>query len=137
MNRGEQFVTRQTLVEFIKYSLASALALAVDYGCYIILATNKVLDLPQAAVAGYIAGLVVAYFLISNGVFQNGWLRDSKKIEAIFFLLSGILGIALTYLVVKVVVLIFGQRLNLAKVAAVTVSFIGVYFFRKKFVFRS
>ena len=137
MDKIKQFVARLKPVEFIKYTLASALAFAVDYACYWFLVRNQLLDLPKAAVIGYITGLVVAYFLIATRVFKDGRLKDRKSIEAFLFLLSGLLGIMLTYLSVTVVVLIFGERINLAKFTAVGVSFIGVYLFRKLYVFRN
>jgi len=130
------YLAGQNLIEFLKYTLASACALAVDYVCYWLLVTNRLLDLPQSAIIGYIAGLIVAYFLIANNVFKDGWLKDQKRIEIILFLFSGLLGIILTYITVKVVVLLFGERMNLAKINAVGISFIGVYIARKYFIFR-
>lgn len=136
MDKIQQYVSRQESIEFIKYTLASALALAVDYFCYWLLASNKLFALPKAAVVGYITGLVVAYFLISKRVFKDGWLKNRKKIEAFLFLLSGLLGILLTYITVKVSVLFFGENINLAKLIAVGASFIGVYLFRRALVFK-
>ena len=136
MDRVKQFLARQNVVEFIKYTLASALALVVDYGCYWLLVSNKLLDLPKAAVVGYIAGLVVAYFLIADRVFKDGWLKDKKRLEALLFFISGMLGILLTYLTVKVAILLFGERLNIVKISAVFISFTGIYFFRKFIVFK-
>ena len=123
-------------VEFIKYFFASILALAVDYGCYWILTFNRILNLPQAAVVGYSVGLAVAYFLIADRVFQGGWLKNKKNYEALLFITSGLLGIALTYITVALFVLSFGQRAHQSKLAATAVSFICVYMFRKKFVFK-
>lgn len=136
MDRVKQFVASQNPVEFLKYVVVSALALVVDYGCYWLLVTNRFLDLPKSAVVGYIAGLVVAYYLIADKVFKDGWLKDRKRIEVALFLLSGLLGIVLTYITVKVTILLFGERINLAKISAVGVSFIGVYITRKYVVFR-
>ena len=127
---------RQNPAEFLKYTVASALALAVDYSCYWVLVSNKILVLPKAAVVGYIAGLVVVYFSIADRVFKDGWLKDKKGVEAFLFLLSGALGIALTFITVKVMVLIFGEKIILAKLTAVGVSFILVFLFRRSIVFR-
>ena len=137
MDRLKQFLSAQNSAEFLKYTLASFLALAIDYSCYWLLVSNNFLDLPKAAVVGYIVGLFAAYFLISGKVFKNGWLKNKKYIEVLLFFLSGLLGITLTYFVVKTVVLIFGEKINLAKLAAVMVSFFGVYLFRKKIIFKS
>ena len=127
---------KQHGVEFIQYMLVSALALLVDYGCYWLLATYHVLELPQAAVAGYLAGIGVAYFLIAGRVFKNGWLKDQRLYEALLFATSGLLGVASTYLTVLLYVMTFGAQVNGSKMVAITISFISVYLFRKLVVFK-
>ena len=137
MESKKSFDLASTAREFVKYFLASALALLVDYGTYWALARLKVLDLPGAAVAGYTVGLTVAYGLISRGVFANGWLREKRRYEVLLFALSGLLGIGLTYLAVFLFVSIFGESIHGAKLVAVGISFVGVYLFRKAIVFRN
>ena len=61
--------------QFGKYLIASAIALAVDYGSYRALTATRWIDLPTAAVAGYSVGLVVSYFLMAGRVFTDRWLR--------------------------------------------------------------
>jgi len=122
--------------EFTSYFLVSAIALCVDYASYYILAVNRLLDLPKASVVGYAIGLVVSYVLISGRVFTDGWLRNKKHYELILFFISGLFGIAITYLTVKLFVMVFGERIYLAKFTAVGVSFICVYLVRKYFVFK-
>ena len=125
-----------TNLEFIKYVGASVIALVVDYGAYWLIAQRGWLTLPQAAVAGYLTGLVVAYFLMRARIFTNGWLKTRKVYEALLFLSSGLLGSLTTYATVKLYVLVVGQQMNAAKLAAVAVSFFSVYLYRKYVVFR-
>ncbi|MGB8227436.1 MAG: GtrA family protein [Sedimentisphaerales bacterium] len=132
-----QILGRENAIEFRKYFFASAQALAVDYGCYWLLASNGLMSLPSAAVTGYSAGLVVAYFLIADKVFKNGWLNKNKKLEFLLFVASGLLGILLTYVTVWTFIQIIGERINMAKLSAVVASFVGVYIFRKLVVFKS
>jgi putative flippase GtrA len=108
----------------------------VDYGTYSFIAHKAWLTLPQAAVAGYLTGLVVAYFLIRARIFTNGWLKTRKFYEALLFLSSGLLGSVTTYATVKLYVLVVGQQMNEAKLGAVAVSFFSVYLYRKYVVFR-
>lgn len=122
--------------EFMRYILASGIALVVDYASYLMLVEGQFLDLPQAAVVGYLSGLLVAYCLIANGVFSNGWLKEKKILEGVLFAISGVLGVALTYFTVLTITLLVGNRANLAKFVAVVISFIGVYLFRKLYVFK-
>ena len=123
-------------LEFAKYVSASAAALLVDYGVYWLIARKELLTLPQAAVVGYLAGLVVAYFLISGRIFKEGWLKSKKIYELLLFVGSGLLGTAITYGTVKLYVLLVGTDINQAKFAAIVVSFFSVYGFRKWVVFR-
>ena len=118
-----------------KYLLASALALLIDYSCYWALATLLGIDLARAALAGYCVGLVVAYLVISQKVFANGWLRSRRYHEAALFLLSGLIGMALTFSTVTFYVSQFGDQVHGAKLSAVAVSFVGVYAFRRYIVF--
>lgn len=127
---------KQHAVEFIGYLLASLLALAVDYSCYWFLAENHILSQPTAAVVGYLIGLIVAYLLIAGRIFQDGWLKNKKHYELMLFLVSGILGTALTYLAVLLYGHIIRENVHEAKIVAIGVSFTGVYAFRKLVVFR-
>ncbi|MEI6839154.1 MAG: GtrA family protein [Alcaligenaceae bacterium] len=127
---------KRQVVEFLRYLLASGIALGVDYGIYRLAAQQGHIDLPQAAVVGYLSGLIVAYFLIGERVFTEGWLKHRKIFEALLFVSSGILGLIMTYLVVTAFVFLFGPMLNEAKLVAVIFSFLGVYLFRKFVVFK-
>jgi putative flippase GtrA len=126
----------QTLVHFIKYFSASALALAIDYGVYWWLAQATELTLPQAAALGYLAGLVVAYFLISRHIFSDGWLRNKKFFEALLFASSGLFGTGVTYVTVKLYTTFIAEDINGAKLSAIGVSFFSVYAYRRCVVFR-
>lgn len=136
MDSSNTSTLKRDLLEFSKYTLASALALAIDYLCYWTLVSNNAMDAPKAAVLGYSAGLVVAYFLIADKVFKNGWLHERRKVEALLFIFSGFIGIATTYITVKTIIFIFGERVIMAKIVAVAISFIVVYIARKIFVFK-
>lgn len=127
---------KKQLFEFTKYFAASGAALLIDYGVYWLLANWGWLSLPNAAVIGYLAGLILAYFLIGGRIFKYGWLRDRKIFEMMLFGLSGLLGLIITYISVKAYVSLFGQNVNQAKLVAIGFSFISVYLFRKFFVFK-
>ena len=129
-------LANRQLIEFVKYVAASATALALDYLIYLAAVQYFSTGLPSAAALGYLGGLVLAYFVIGKGVFKNGWLKNKKTIEALLFLCSGLLGIAITYVTVTVFVSLFGPRLNEAKITAIICSFFSVYLFRKFCVFR-
>lgn len=125
------------LREFLKYFAASSIALLVDYATYWTFAQNNLVELTAAASLGYTAGLIVAYFLISEKVFSDGWLKERRTHEMLLFALSGVFGITLTYGSVALYVIAVGESIHGAKLFAVAVSFVCVYLFRKLFVFRS
>lgn len=123
--------------QFLEYLLASAVALCVDFGCYLGCVRYTSLDLPTAAVLGYFAGLLIAYAWMTSRIFRNGWLRPRRSLELLLFGVSGLLGILLTFISVRLYVLTFGEKVFSAKLFAVAISFFGVYFFRRFVVFRS
>ena len=65
-------------MEFLKYTAASAAALALDYGVYWLLAGQLGVGIGPAAALGYGAGMVLAYLLLSAGVFRGRWLAGRR-----------------------------------------------------------
>ena len=121
-----------------RYFLASLLSLAIDYGIYLLLVKFAGgLSPTEAAAPAYIAGAVVHYFVSRRFVFPEGWLHRHQMGEFALFILSGLLGAALTSAVVWAVSSIPGTGIHWPKIAAVTVSFTVTYIVRKYLVFRS
>jgi putative flippase GtrA len=121
-----------------RYFLASLVALAVDYGIYLaLLRFSGSLSPAQAAAPAYIAGAVVHYFISRRFVFPEGWLHRHQLGEFALFILSGLLGAALTSAVVWAVSSIPGAGIHWPKIAAIVVSFTATYAVRKFLVFRS
>jgi putative flippase GtrA len=121
---------------FIKYAWISAIALLVDYTAYLMLVSNSLANIPESAVLGYLTGLVVAYYLLKKTIFRNGWLRHRRLFELLLFGTSGMLGVVVTFVVSSVVLGLLGERVHLTKLAAVAVSFLTVYAYRRLVVFR-
>jgi putative flippase GtrA len=136
MTGSDRVIEGKALLRFIKYFAASAIALVVDYVVYWLLARSTTLSLPQAAVVGYLAGLVAAYFLISNHIFTDGWLQKRKAFEALLFASSGLFGTLITYVTVKLYTILIAEDLNGAKLSSIAVSFFSVYLYRRYIVFR-
>lgn len=125
------------LLEFVKYVFVSAIALFLDYGIYFSLVGMTQLELPLAAAIGYSGGLSLAYFLMTRLVFERRWLEKNQALEMTMFLMSGALGISITYVAVAGYTFLVGPETFNAKSLAVVVSFFSVYLFRKWFVFRT
>lgn len=122
--------------DFLKYFAASFIALFVDYATYWLIVQSNIMGLTGAASFGYATGLIVAYFLIRKNVFSNGWLKERPAYEILLFGLSGALGIILTYSSVALYVMVLSENVHGAKLFAIAVSFVAVWFFRKKIVFK-
>ena len=124
------------IIELFYYICVSVIALLIDFSVYWLLVLYDVFPLPSAGVSGYITGLSFAYFFMAGKVFQNGWLEDKKHLEVLLFIISGLVGITLTYFSVLLYVYTYGENFFNAKLVATIISFVGVYLFRKLFVFK-
>ena len=122
------------LRELVFYTGASFVALLVDYATYWLLAALGGMAIATAAVVGYITGLAVSYLLLTQLVFLRRRHAGRPAHEMLLFCASGLLGVALTYVTVSISTLA-GANLHAAKLAAVAVSFVAVYLFRKFIVF--
>ncbi len=131
VDAGNAPVARQTLVELVRYFVASAIALGVDTGLYA-LGLRLHFGYPLAAILGFLGGLAVAYLISVRWAFRTRRLGDAR-IEFVVFAVIGVLGLLLTesLLWLQIDVLAFGPLP--AKLAASC----GVFFFNfgvRKFV---
>jgi len=117
-----------------RYTIVSVMALALDFTVF--LALNAAFGLPTlAGVIGYGCGIVLHYFLSRHFVFNA--MRSRKSAHRLFteFVASGLIGLALTALVIAVATTSFGLSAILAKILATAASFIGVFLIRRTIVF--
>jgi len=135
---GSTIVKKPLLHQSARYLVASVAALGVDFSTYWALVRLFHITIPVAAGVGYSTGLVISYFFLVGYVFNNRWLEEKKGVEVILFVLSGGLGVVITYqsafLYVKIA---DGGNLYVAKLLTVCASFVSVFLFRKFIVFRS
>ena len=130
------FVFSKNIVEFFKYLLASVISLFFDYIVYIVSIKNNLFSIPQSASIGYLSGLIISYYLISNKVFKEGWLRENRLKEKILFAISGLLGVLITYASSFIILFLKVENVHSIKLFAIINSFTGVYLFRKFIVFK-
>lgn len=122
---------------FLRYLFVSAICLVIDYIVFFVGSFVLGFAVEVSAVLGYLVGLVVAFLLMVSHVFDKAVRRSSRSIELFLFLISGGLGIGVTYAVTLTVVTIMPSSVVIPKLAATVVSFVSVYLFRKKVVFAS
>ncbi|MDE2578580.1 MAG: GtrA family protein [Hyphomicrobiales bacterium] len=106
------------------YALVSALALALDWGLLVALARFFGVQYLIASAISFSAGLILAYVLSAVFVFK-GRRKHDARVEFGGFLVTGLLGLALT----QILLLVFVGRFHLpvewakAPVACVVFSF--------------
>lgn len=131
------YLTRLRDIRMIRYLLASAGALAVDFGSFLAFLALGVVAAPASAI-GYTLGILVHWLLSSRTVFQDSVAergRDRTRQKALF-VVSAIAGLLLTTTIVGTADLA-GIAPPLAKSVAIIVSFTVGWLLRVKIVFRS
>lgn len=126
----------RSLLEIAHYTAISCAALVLDYSVYWLLLSTGQLSIGPAAAAGYSIGLVFAYLIMSDQLFKDGWLSGHRAKEAGLFALSGLIGIALSYVVAEAYNTFVQNNIYYAKLSATLICFVIVYAFRKCVVFR-
>lgn len=122
-------------MEITKYFSGSLFSLLGDLAVYYLCVNLISFSAPSASVIGYLFGLMVMYFLSVHLIFKERNFNNKKKLEVLLFFLSGLIGILITYSMVYVGSNLIGLSALVAKFFAVGFSFIGVYAFRKFFLF--
>lgn len=127
----EHLLSRQ----FLGYFAASAGALAVDMGGFLLL-LETALPAGICAAISYMAGMVINWFLLSRSVFASGTHRSgpARTRQKALFLFTTWGGLIATTGIVSVADLI-GADVRLSKGLAVGVSFVLNYLVRKHFIF--
>jgi putative flippase GtrA len=120
---------------FVRYTVASVGALAVDWGTFLLLLETPLFAGAAAAIS-YCFGIVAHWLLLSRSVFAaqsrpRGMARTRQK--AVFFVSTGA-GLALTTAIISLAD-VAGADVRLSKGVAVIASFLLNYFIRKNFVF--
>jgi putative flippase GtrA len=116
------------------YSLASILALGLDFVAFIALIGSG-LAAPLAGAAGYAMGLTLHYSLSTRFVFAA--VRTEKPEVRLYgeFALTGLAGLAITAAVIAAATGLLGLNALMAKVLAAGTSFLAVFALRRWVVF--
>ena len=122
-------------ITILRYALASAIALGVDLGLFLLMLEAEMTPSVAAGI-GYGAGMAAHWWLSSRAVFVGGLAEagaDRTRQQG-WFVLSGLLGLALSMGIVGA-----GSALGLdpriAKLGAVGVSFGVTYLLRRHMIF--
>jgi putative flippase GtrA len=119
-----------------RYAIVSALALGLDIAVYLALAQSGY-RATFAGMIGYAIGMALHFSLSTRFVFKRGASGKSEARLFTEFALSGLVGLAITAVVIEMVTGMLGLSAMLAKVLAVIMSFMAVFVLRKSVVFAS
>jgi putative flippase GtrA len=131
----EKLLERLLNAQFLRYFAASAGALAVDMGSFLLL-LNTAMPAGLSAALAYMLGMVANWFLLSRSVFEKGThdAGPARTRQKALFLFTTWGGLAATTGIVSAADLM-GADVRLSKAVAVAVSFVLNYFVRKHYVF--
>ncbi|HRK18515.1 MAG TPA: GtrA family protein [Hyphomicrobiaceae bacterium] len=125
---------RRLMPELSYYTIVSAIALGVDIAIFTGL-TAAGTKARWAGVIGYAVGLVLHYILSSRYVFDTTGSTKSTLRRFGEFVVSGLVGIAITWTIIAIAVDVMHLPPMVGKIAAVGVAFIVVFLLRRGIVF--
>jgi putative flippase GtrA len=115
------------------YGLASAAALAVDWGLLIVL-TDIGIGYLAASAVGFSAGIAITYLLSISMVFRHRAVVDRRR-EFIGFFGVGVAGLVLTQLLMTLWVERLGLTPGLAKIPTAGLVFVFNFTVRRALLF--
>ena len=128
-------MTRVLRMLYVRYFIASAVALVADFACFSLFVDGGMAPIPAAGM-GYVIGTAVHWLVSSRAVFADRLAAAGgpRVQQQGLFLASSLAGLGLTMAVVGIGTT-FGLEPRLAKLAAIAVSFQATYLLRRHVVF--
>lgn len=126
----------EALHEFIRYGVASVIALLTDVGLLWLLTDVFDFSYLLSGAIAFTAGLVVIYFLSIYWVFAERVVQ-SRAAEFAIFALIGLVGLGFNEAILYLFTSIFGFYYLISKIASVVVVFTWNFAARKYVLFRS
>jgi len=118
---------------FQTYFIISLFGLIVDFSFYGFMVNFIELRPEHAGALSYIVGLILLYCLMTKYLPAK---KNHSKFQGItLFLLSGLFGIFITYIIIFLIMRFNYLDYIFAKVSAIVISFITIYLVRKKVLF--
>lgn len=128
--------TNTLLIQAMRFAMVGAVATVADASVYGLLISKAHMHYMMAAVFGFILGVLVSYALSVRWVFASRTM-SSKGLEFAMFGLIGVVGLALTELVLYCAVKVIGPHYMTAKAIAIVTVFFWNFGARRLLLFRS
>lgn len=126
--------TSSTYVQFFRYGFVATVSLAVDFGLLIVFVELANMNHLVAASLSFIFGLITNYMLSVYWVFHSSKL-DNKKNEFVFFAAIGIVGLAMTDVLLWLLTNKIGIFYMISKAIAVVIVYFWNFGVRKYYLF--
>ncbi len=133
---GVSTIGSEGLHEFIRYVVASAIALLVDAGLLWLLTDIAQISYLLSGAVSFTAGLTIVYLLSVYWVFEARTVR-SRGAEFLIFAVIGLVGLGLNEVILYILTSMFGVFYLFSKAASVVVVFSWNFAARKWILFRS
>lgn len=127
-------VADRRVLEFLRYGIASAAALTVDFGLLVLLTSGFGVDYLVSAAVGFSVGVVVIYVLSITWAFRSQ-VNDSRGAEFAVFVAIGIAGLGVNELIMWQATETAGLPYQLSKLASAGCVFLFNFTFRKLLLF--
>jgi putative flippase GtrA len=124
------------LRDMIRYAAASLFALALDFTVLMSLTKGFDVGYLQAAAVGFLSGLGLIYFLSIRFVFE-GRRGRAPRVEMLGFFITGVAGLALTEVLMRLFVAEFCLSVSLAKGATAGFVFMFNFVTRRSLLFKA
>ncbi|MEO0791678.1 MAG: GtrA family protein [Pseudomonadota bacterium] len=122
-------------VEFVRYTGVSGASLALDIAAFRMIHSAGLLDAALAGAISCMVGLVLHYVLSVHVVFDPVATGKSNRRLIGEYAMTGVMGFAITWTSIWLVVDIFGLAPWLGKFVGIGLTFVSVYLVRAGVVF--
>ena len=127
--------TQKLTIQVFRYLIVSGVSLAVDTGVLTGLTELAHIHYLISAIAGYMTGLVVNYFLSRLWVFHSSKL-ESKTAEFLIFAAIGLVGMGVNELILWAWVSLLGLHYVFGRMVSAVIGYTWKYVARKWLLFR-
>ena len=122
-------VIRQT---FTRYVLVSGVALGLDLSVFSTFLWIELTSMTVASCLGYVSGLWLSFALNKRYVFNMQAAFQSVHTQWLAFLITGLIGLAITGISTFFLEIVWGDHPTLIKASTVILSFLIVFVLRKR-----
>ena len=117
--------------QFLSYLIVAIVALAADFSVLEVMVRVLGFSVVLSAIPAFLIGAFVNYLLSIRFVFSERRLKSKKILEFTVFMVVGLLGLAITQLILHVGVEVLSVNLEVVKTLAAGATFVSNFLIRK------